>query len=254
VGHRSAEGAARVEAEVVTDPRHRALLDVVKKLPSDFAPWGERSREEEWGPDCSCGCRWYVRLEPGLQFDWGVCRNSASPRCGLLTFEHQGCRQFEADEGHAREIMDGAAVAEEPEAEVLLLRNLRERRVELEAQLKACSDHWGYEDPVYRFYHQSFKVYWLQERTRSLVGLLAELAPPNLPLDPCFLEIVRAGTGRNFAPEHNAHWAEATRPIVEAFFHARFFVEMAARYARLDRPPSLLPSGYAALLCLYGLR
>ena len=45
-----------------------------------------------------------------------------------------------------------------------------------------------------------------------------------------------------------------TRPIVEAFFHARYFVEMAVRYARLDEPPSLLPSGYAALLCLYGLR
>ncbi len=60
--------------------------------------------------------------------------------------------------------------------------------------------------------------------------------------------------GREFAPEDNARWAEVTRPIVEAFFHARFFVEMAVRYARLDRPPSLLPSGYAALLCLYGLR
>ena len=53
----------------MTDPRHRALLDIVKKLPSDFAPWGERSREEDWGPDCSGGCRWYVRLEPGLQLD-----------------------------------------------------------------------------------------------------------------------------------------------------------------------------------------
>ncbi len=61
----------------MTDPRHRALLDVVKTLPSDFAPWGERSREEEWAPDCSCGCRWYVRLEPGLQLDWGVCRQDA---------------------------------------------------------------------------------------------------------------------------------------------------------------------------------
>jgi hypothetical protein len=47
VGDKSAEGEARVEAEVVTDPRHRALLDIVKKIPSDFAPWGERSREEE---------------------------------------------------------------------------------------------------------------------------------------------------------------------------------------------------------------
>lgn len=81
-----------------------------------------------------------------------------------------------------------------------------------------------------------------------------ELAPTGAQLDPWFLEIIRAGTGREFAPEDNARWAEVTRPIVEAFFHARFFVEMAARYARLDEPPQFLPSGYAALLCLYGLR
>ena len=92
------------------------------------------------------------------------------------------------------------------------------------------------------------------ERFWSLVALLAELAPPGLPLDPWFLEIVRAGTGREFASEDNARWAEATRPIVEAFLHARFFVEMAVRYGRLEEPASLLPSGYAALLCLYGLR
>ena len=253
MGGESAEGDAWVEAEVMTDPRHRALLDVVKKLPSDFAPWGEQSREEEWAPDCSCGCRWYVRLEPGLQLDWGACRNPASPRCGLLTFEHQGCRHFEADEGHAREMKDGAAAAEESEPEVLLLRNLRERKAELKAQLKACSDHWGYEDPVYRFYHQSFKVYGMQERTRSLDG-----SWPSSVRWAC--RSTRgsprssSGTGRSFEPEDNRRWVEVTRPIVEAFFHARFFVEMAVRYARLDKPPSLLPSGYAALLCLYGLR
>jgi hypothetical protein len=237
----------------VNDPRHEALFTIVKKLPSDFAPWGERPRDDERGPDCSSGCRWYVRLEPGLQHDWGVCRNSASPRSGLLTFEHQGCRQFEADEGHVREVEEGAA-AGLAEAEALLLRNLRDRKAELTAQLEACSDHWGYEDPVYRFYHQSFKVYWLQERTSSLAGVLAELAPPGRRLDPWFLEIVRTGTGRDFAPEDNSRWAQATRPIVEAFFHARFFVEMAVRYAGQERPPSILPSGYAALLCLYGLR
>jgi hypothetical protein len=41
---------------------------------------------------------------------------------------------------------------------------------------------------------------------------------------------------------------------VEAFFHARFFLEMAVRYASLDSPPRPLPSGYAALLYLYRLR
>ncbi|NJL56120.1 hypothetical protein HC928_13770 [bacterium] len=33
-----------------------------------------------------------------LGMDWGVCANPASPRASLLTFEHQGCQAFEADE------------------------------------------------------------------------------------------------------------------------------------------------------------
>ena len=48
---------------------------------------------------------------------------------------------------------------------------------------------------------------------------------------------------------------EETRPILEAFFHARFFLEMAARYgAELGKPPQVLPSGWAAFLYLFGLR
>lgn len=57
-----------------------------------------------------------------------------------------------------------------------------------------------------------------------------------------------------FKTEDNARWTEVTRPILEAFFHARFFLEMAVRYADLEKPPLPLPSGYAALLYLYGLR
>jgi len=52
------------------------------------------------------------RLGPGLQLwlqafpgasriiglDWGVCSNLQSPRAGLLTFEHMGCRLFEEGE------------------------------------------------------------------------------------------------------------------------------------------------------------
>jgi len=238
----------------MSDPRHQALLEIVKKLPSDFEPWGERSRDDDFGPDCSAGCRWYVRLERRLQLDWGVCRNTTSPRCGLLTFEHQGCRQFEADEEHVDEPEPAVDDLGTRRNEVRLLQNLREREPELRRLLAACSDHWGYEDPVYRFYHQSFKVYWLQKRTESLVALLAQLAPSDRSFDPWFLEILRAGTDREFTPEDNARWTHVTRPIVEAFFHARYFVEMAVRYAHLEEPPRFLPSGYAALLCLYGLR
>jgi hypothetical protein len=140
-----------------------------------------------------------------------------------------------------------------PSAEGDLLRSLRRDRQELEKLLAECSDHWGYEDPVYRFYHQSFKVYGLQGRTQTIVQRLQALAP-DLPLNPWFVQIVQAGTEKVFKTEDNSRWTEVTRPILEAFFHARFFLEMAVRYADLQTPPQILPSGYAALLYLFGLR
>lgn len=76
---------------------HQRLLEIVQRLPSDFEPYGGRSREDDWGPDCSCGCKYFLPLEGQLGMDWGVCANPASPRAGLLTFEHQGCKAFEAD-------------------------------------------------------------------------------------------------------------------------------------------------------------
>ena len=34
--------------------------------------------------------------------------------------------------------------------------------------------------------------------------------------------------------EMNQRWTEATRPIVEAFFHARYFLEMVCKYGAED--------------------
>lgn len=83
---------------------HHLLLELCPKLPTDFEPYGQRSREEDWGPDCSCGCKHFLELEGVLGADWGVCSNPRSPRRGLLTFEHQGCREFEDDERIDEEI------------------------------------------------------------------------------------------------------------------------------------------------------
>ncbi len=74
---------------------HEHMLSLMVRLPSDFEPYGERSRETDWCPDCSCGCKWFAAIEGRLGSDWGVCANPASPRIGLLTFEHQGCKQYE---------------------------------------------------------------------------------------------------------------------------------------------------------------
>jgi hypothetical protein len=79
---------------------HWRLWEICKKLPDDYEPYGKGSREEadRWFGDCSCGCKFYLPLEGRLGADWGVCGNPSSHRCGLLTFEHQGCRHFEMDE------------------------------------------------------------------------------------------------------------------------------------------------------------
>ena len=144
-------------------------------------------------------------------------------------------------------------VRERETRERALLANLRAHREDLRTLLDRASDHWGYEDPVYRFYHQSFKVFGLQETTLAIVRRLHALAP-DCQLHPWFLGIVSDGTGHVFAESDNAEWPTMARPVVEAFFHARFFLEMAVRYADRESPPSPLPSGYAALLYLYQLR
>ena len=139
-------------------------------------------------------------------------------------------------------------------AETLLLQNIKARLPELEALLDPAGSHWNYEDPVYRYYHQSFKVFGVQHLTRSIVDALRSLLP-DAEMDARFLAIIADGTGKEFALEMNKRWNETTRPLLEAFFHARFMLEMAVKYGReLDEPPSPLPSGWAAVLYLFGLR
>jgi len=135
-----------------------------------------------------------------------------------------------------------------------LFRHLQAELPALEELLAKCSGDWGYEDPMYRFYHQSFKVYSIQKQTQEIVEKLQALAP-NIPLNKWFMHIVKEGTGRTFDMKDNKKWLKATRPMVEAFFHARYFLEMAVKYGKeLKHPPQAMPGGWAALLYLYDLR
>lgn len=169
--------------------------------------------------------------------------------------------------------------------EAQLAVNLHAAGPALEDLLARQSDHWSYEDSIYRFYHQSFKVYFLQEQTKHIVKTLAALDPvgfveepvatdpvsalkaymredifpdppkgiPDYPLNQLFMAIMKEGTGHAFKHEHNDAWLDIPRKIVEAFFHARYFLEMAVRYKSQD-PVGMLPSGWAAFLYLYDLR
>jgi hypothetical protein len=137
---------------------------------------------------------------------------------------------------------------------VSLLKRLKAALPELEQLLEECTGHWGYEDPIYRFYHQSFKVYQLQKSTLGIVDKLQTLAP-NQSLNDWFMQVIREGTGKTFVPKDNEKWLQTTRPILEAFFHARFFLKMAVKHGReLEYPSRAMPSGWAALLYLYNLR
>ena len=134
-----------------------------------------------------------------------------------------------------------------------LIRRLKAQLPGMKELLDDSSNHWGYEDPAYRFYHHSYKVFALQGRTEQIVAALQGLLPGR-PLNDWFLRIVGEGTGKKFSPDMNAVWEKQARPIIEAFFHARFFLDMTVRYADLPEPPDPLPSGWAAVLHLYGLR
>ena len=137
-----------------------------------------------------------------------------------------------------------------------LLMNIKKKLPELEALLEKVCSHWVYEDSVYRFYHFSYKVYGIQNTTRRIVDALKELAPEGQSFCKEFKEIIEAGaSGKRFESEHNKNWTYHTRPLVEAFFHAKYFLEMVVKYGKeLEESPDMLPSGWAAVLCLYGLR
>jgi hypothetical protein len=143
------------------------------------------------------------------------------------------------------------------DADYELLANIHRDLPALEALLTEVQDPLIYEDGLYRFYYQSWKVYELQGLTREIARRLAAIAPGGRPLCMVFQELLDAGAGGvRFKAPHNEAWTEHTRVFVEAFLHAKFFLEMAVRYGgSLSAPPTAgLPFGWAALLCLYGLR
>ena len=104
-------------------------------------------------------------------------------------------------------------VDQRPAAQELLAK-LRSALPDLKALLEKCCSHWGYEDPVYRFYHHSFKVFHLQATTLEIVTALEALAPGRA-LNKQFTRIVRGGTGKTFEYKHNAVWLRFAPHVLE---------------------------------------
>ena len=143
----------------------------------------------------------------------------------------------------------------DPRPEVaLLLANLKAALPDLEKLRGECRARDD-EDVPYRLLHLSNKVYGAQHHTTEIVTRLRALAPVPGKLDDYIEEIIADGTGKKWDLSHNQDWTRHTRPIVEAYFWARYLLDMAIRFAReYDRPPALLDYGWAALLTVYRLR
>ena len=90
--------------------------------------------------------------------------------------------------------------------EVILLQNMRQHARELRRVLEIVNSEGCYEDRIYRYYHQSYKVFELQIATQEMADALATIAPKGRPFCRFFDEILQQGTGREFSPEDNQHW------------------------------------------------
>jgi hypothetical protein len=142
-----------------------------------------------------------------------------------------------------------------PEGE-RLLQSIKEKLPDLKTLVKPSIYSPG-EDSFYRFYHQSFKVFGMQKQTKEIVTAFKQIgekcgAPQ---LNTMFMEIINAGTAKEFTMDDNLHWSQSTRPILEAYFHAREMLNLMIKYGEtLDYAPNSIPSGWGAVLYLYRMR
>jgi hypothetical protein len=112
------------------------------------------------------------------------------------------------------------------------------------------------EDYVYRFYHQSFKVFGAIEKIKKAKDLFEKIAPDGIALNDWYCRIADEALVKSFDWERtNPKWLDETRPILEAFHHSKYFLEQMLHFGtKLKQSPQILPSGWAAVLYLYNLR
>ena len=150
-----------------------------------------------------------------------------------------------------------------------LLRAIKERLPKLKELKEHCERHWGAVDYFYRYYHQSFKAYRVQNLTSDIVQTFFEIReavdyePEFFKFQPHthtrlnwrFLSLVKKGTEKVFELEHNQDWHGHVGPQFEAYFHSKMFLDlMIACGERMDNPRGLLDSDWAAVLHLFNMR
>ena len=147
-----------------------------------------------------------------------------------------------------------------------LLKSIKQILPELEALLNELNPQddrllrtWGSEDNLYKFWQRSPNVDRMRDDLRKIVAALLALHRGRHEdggiFDPLFSSMLSdALVNEKFTPNSDA-WLRWSRSVAEAYMHAMFFLQVAVKYGHaLDAVPATLPSGWGALLCLYGLR
>ena len=114
-----------------------------------------------------------------------------------------------------------------------------------------------YEDKMYRFYHASFKVFWLIEHIEDIVKLLKKINPHRpYQFDEWFMQIIEdARKIGKFKRRYNRNFPKYARPILEAYLHCKYFLDMLEESLKMEEEPkSVISSGWAAILELYNIR
>lgn len=134
-----------------------------------------------------------------------------------------------------------------------LFKNIMELHQEMVARLTDVEISEMYF--MNNFYSQSYKVYKIQRYTMDIIALLRRLCPSGMVFNPLFEEISKAGTkDTKFDLEHNDRWLVVTRPMLEAFLHARFFLSKAVECGcKFDGPPEQLISQPLEWVTIYRL-
>jgi hypothetical protein len=172
---------------------------------------------------------------------------------GWTQYEHRW-RKEESTKPVPEEAVEQDNLTDQQRMDALLAR-IKAKLPEIEKLLKRVHGHWGEEDSIYRFYHHSLKTFWAQKVIKQGYNILKELGEGK-QLNRWYEQIYKEGMAFQFDMDRsNPNWLAETRPILEAFWHTKYFLEMMVKYGKeLDEAPQALPSGWASVLYLYRLR
>ncbi len=131
---------------------------------------------------------------------------------------------------------------------------VRKRMADLKA-LRVDNQQKIESDLFYRFYHSSFKTWWLQPWIAKSVITFHQIVP-GMRLNDYYSKIAIEGLSEQFNDSFNREWTKHARPIVEAAFHTGTFIDALIFVGESadESTPRVLSPEWGVALYLWNLR